>query len=106
MDAQEQSQKSEETQSSTATESPSQPQQQATPEGPRAAKLPITIAFLESLLPKETRILSVTQNDARKTVDVVITHPSFTPLRDGELPPEKTLLAYKGTHIDRMEYQG
>lgn len=61
----------------------------------KVAKVPFSVALLENLLPLGSKILSVRENEYRQTIDVLIQHESFKDVPNGELPPTRSLVAYR-----------
>lgn len=72
----------------------------------RVAKISFTVDFLEQVLPKGSKIISVRENEYSKMIEVIIEHPSFDELEPGSLPPTRALLMTTDTHISKVEYAG
>lgn len=77
----------------------------------RVAKVPVSLTLLEQMLPMGSKILGANFNQAYGIVEVVIAHPSFDSLNDGDSIPTKTLMAYRtfckeGNHsyVSKVDY--
>lgn len=63
--------------------------------GNRIAKIPVSFTLLEHMLPPGTVIQGFKQNDYYHSIEVIVEHPSFDELMDGESIPTKMLMAHK-----------
>lgn len=58
------------------------------------AKVSFSVAFLESVLPLGSKILSVRENEIHNVIKVLIANQGFEDVHDGQLPPSRTLVVY------------
>lgn len=77
----------------------------------QVAKIPVSLALLEQMLPAGTKILAADFSKAFGVVEVLVSHPSFEELNDGDSIPTKTLLAHRKycelgnhSHVTKVEY--
>lgn len=77
----------------------------------RVAKIPVSLTLLEQMLPMGSKILGADFNKAFGVVEVVIAHPSFDALNDGDSIPTRMLMAYRtfckeGNHsyVSKVDY--
>lgn len=60
----------------------------------RLAKIPVSLRLLEQMLPMGTQILGADFNKAFGVVEIMVAHPSFEALNDGDIIPTRTLMVY------------
>lgn len=77
----------------------------------RQARIPVSLDLLEHLLPAGSVIHGFTQNEFYRTIEVLVEHPSFDELHDGDNIPVRTVLGTKkfcepGNHsyVVKVEY--
>lgn len=75
----------------------------------RVAKIRVSIPLLNNLLPAGSTVLGVQANEYFDVVELIVEHPSFEPVRQGDWIPLKMVLFYKESHedhswISKVEY--
>lgn len=76
----------------------------------RVAKIRVSIPLLENHLPTGTKVLTVKFGDYDDIIELVVSHPSFDELAQGDLIPSRSLLFYREscehghTYITKAEY--
>lgn len=75
----------------------------------RVSKIRVSIPLLNNILPAGSQVVGVKTDDYFQVIELIIAHPSFEPLNQGDLIPVRPLLMTKETHenhswISKVEY--
>lgn len=76
----------------------------------RVSKIRVSIPLLNNLLPAGSEVVGVKTDDYFETIELIVYHPEFEPLKQGDLIPIRPLSIYresceKGhTWVSRTEY--
>lgn len=61
----------------------------------RRARIPVSLELLEHMLPAGTVIHGFTENEFYRTIEVIVSHPSFDELETGDPIPTRSLMVYR-----------
>lgn len=61
----------------------------------RRARIPVSLDLLEHMLPAGSVIHGFTEDKYYRGIEVIVEHPSFDELKDGDSIPTKTLMCWR-----------
>lgn len=77
----------------------------------KIAKVTVALPLLEQLLPEGTTVLDIDVHKIFGSLEIVVSHPSFESLKDGDFIPTRTVMLHghwcddcKSRHVSKREY--